>query len=107
MNVIIEDKDLELLFDHQSSKKYKKLTKDVKFLERLGFVRDLLEEEENVSGLSRYSFLRYEKLRENLSGYSSVRIMNGRVERLIFTEHEGGITIKLIELNQDHYGNKK
>ena len=52
-------------------------------------------------------FLRYEKLKENLSGYSFVRIMNGRVERLIFTEHEGGITIKLVELNQDHYGNKK
>lgn len=107
MNVIIEDKDLELLFNHQPSKKYKKLAKDVKFLERLDFVRDLLENEENVSVLSRYSFLRYEKLKENLSGYSSVRIMNGRVERLIFTEHEGGITIKLIELNQDHYGNKK
>ncbi len=106
MNVIIEDKDLELLFDHQTSKKYKKLSKDVKFLERLGFVRNILEEEENVSGLSRYSFMRYEKLKGNLSGYSSIRIMSNRIERLIFTEHEGGITIKLIELNQNHYGNK-
>jgi len=50
MNVIIEDKDLELLFNHQPSKKYKKLAKDVKFLERLDFVRDLLENDENVSG---------------------------------------------------------
>ncbi|MCR5454118.1 MAG: hypothetical protein K6F33_03930 [Bacteroidales bacterium] len=106
MNVIIEDKDLQLLLDGESSKKYKKLAKDVKFMERLGFVRILLENEENVSGLSRYSYLRYEKLRGNLSGFSSIRIMSSRIERLIFTEHEGGITIKLIELNQDHYGNK-
>lgn len=106
MNVIIEDRDLELLFDHKASKKYKKLAKDVRFLERLDFIRDLLETEKNVSGLSRYSYLRYEKLRENLSGLSSIRIMNGRVERLIFSEHQGGVTIKLIELNQNHYGNK-
>ena len=33
--------------------------------------------------------------------------MNGRVERLIFTESEEGIEIEILELNTTHYGNKK
>lgn len=54
-----------------------------------------------------YSFLHYERLTDNMSGRSSVRIMNGRVERLIFTESEEGIEIEILELNTTRYGNKK
>jgi len=32
---------------------------------------------------------------------------NGRVERILFKEIDGGIEILIIELNDDHYGNKK
>ncbi|MBR4441393.1 MAG: hypothetical protein IKS00_07585 [Bacteroidales bacterium] len=105
MNVIIEDKDLELLINGISSKKYKKLAKDVRFMDKLHEVYTILLSQPCVEKLLQFSNLRYEKLKYNYSGYSSIRIMNGRIERLIFTEHEGGITIKLIELNQTHYGN--
>ena len=106
MNVIIEDKDLELLLNGIPSKKYKKLAKDVRFMNKLNEVYFILQTMPCTERLLQFSNLRYEKLKYGYSGYSSVRIMNGRVERLIFTEHDGGITIKLIELNQTHYGNK-
>ena len=32
---------------------------------------------------------------------------NGRVERILFKEIDGGIEILIIELNDDPYGNKK
>lgn len=34
-------------------------------------------------------------------------VINNRVERLLFRETETGLEITLIELNDDHYGNKK
>lgn len=107
MNVIIEDKDLEYLLEGKEKGKYKKLAKDRKFLQKLIFAYDRMLEVERADDLAQFSFLHYEKLIGNRSGQSSVRVMNGRVERIIFTEHEGGITIKLIELNQEHYGNKR
>jgi hypothetical protein len=55
--------------------------------------------------LKEYSFLHYEKLKH--ISLSSVRIINGRVERLLFKETEDGIQISLIEINENHYGNKK
>lgn len=76
-------------------------------MEGLAKVYRILDQAPNVSLLSQFSFLKYEKLKYEYSGYSSVRIANGYVERLIFTEHEGGITIKLLKLDDSHYGNKK
>ncbi len=107
MNVIIEDKDLEYLLEGKTKGKYKKLAKDGKFISQLDNVYNKMLDVERVGELAMFSFLHYEKLTGSRSGQSSVRIMNGRVERLIFTEHENGITIKLIELNQEHYGNKR
>ena len=60
---------------------------------------------DHVSELRNYSFLHYEQLRH--VSLSSVRIFNNRVERLLFRETETGLRITLIELNDDHYGNKK
>ncbi|MBO5847902.1 MAG: hypothetical protein J6R17_01665 [Bacteroidales bacterium] len=60
---------------------------------------------EHVSKLKDFSFLHYEQLKH--VSLSSVRIINGRVERLLFKETEDGIQISLIEINEDHYGNKK
>jgi hypothetical protein len=106
MNVIIEDKDLEYLLEGKQKGKYKKLAKDGKFLQKLIDTYDKMSYVGRAVDLAQFSYMCYEKLVGNRSGQSSVRIMNGRVERLIFTEHEGGVTIKLIELNQNHYGNK-
>ena len=59
----------------------------------------------DTAKLKEFSWLHYEKLkhREN----SSVRIMNGRVERLIFEEREEGINILILEIDDTHYGSKK
>jgi len=38
---------------------------------------------------------------------SSIRIVNGMVERIIFREFDGGIRITVLDLDDTHYGNKK
>ena len=52
--------------------------------------------------------MHYEKLKHgSYKGKSSVRIANGAIERLIFSENENGIEVYIIELNDTHYGNKR
>lgn len=41
-----------------------------------------------------------------MKGTSSLRIANGYIERLIFTETPEGIEVELIEIDNTHYGNK-
>jgi hypothetical protein len=55
--------------------------------------------------LKHFSFLHYEKLRNDPR--SSVRLVNGLVERLLFTETDDGIEVELIEIDSTYYGNKK
>ena len=68
-------------------------------------IYNLMRSLEHVSRLKEYSFLHYEQLKH--ISLSSVRIINGRVERLLFKEIDDGIKISLIEINENHYGNKK
>ncbi len=68
-------------------------------------VVDLMTTVTQVEDLKQYSYLHYEKLKYRSE--SSVRIENGRVERLLFTEHKDGIEVGLIEINSTHYGNKR
>jgi len=109
--MVVEFEDIglqEIVETGKTTKKaYKKLCKDKAFIERLLLVISHMQRVESVSELAQFSWMCYEKLKYDYSGYSSVRPIRNRVERLIFTEHEGGIRIKLIELNQEHYGNKK
>lgn len=107
MNIIIEDKDLEeLIVTGKNNKgKYKVLARDRRFVAKLADIYNLMRAQEHVSNLRNYSFLHYEQLKH--ISMSSVRIFNNRVERLLFTETEDGIQISLIEINEDHYGNKK
>ncbi len=106
MKVNISDKDLDELIRTGRNNKYKKYSKDRKFMEGLARVYKVMLTVADTNGLKPYSFLRYEKLANNLN-ISSVRVLNGRVERLLFRELEDGIEIIIIELNNDHYGNKK
>ena len=39
--------------------------------------------------------------------YSSIRVVNGMVERILFREFDGGIRITVLSLDDTHYGNKK
>jgi len=106
MKVNISDKDLDELIRTGRNNKYKKYSKDRKFMEGLARVYKVMLNVADTNGLKPYSFLHYEKLANNLN-LSSVRVLNGRVERLLFRELEDGIEITIIELNNDHYGNKK
>ena len=109
MVIEFEDKGLQELYEtgKTTDRRYKKLAKDKAFVDDFIDVINIMYDVDCTSQLSDISFLKYEKLKYNLSGLSSVRIVNNRVERLIFTEHEGGILVKLLEINQEHYGKKK
>ena len=107
MNVIFLDDALRELYETGSTKdsKYKKLTRNRQFVDAYVDVIDIMLASENIGCLSTYSFLHYEKLRHRPE--SSVRIQNKRIERLLFTEHDGGVEVKLIEIDSNHYGNKR
>ena len=105
MKVTIIDDNLLELVETGTNSKYKKYSRDKKFLDKLIFVLNLLKSTSITSDLRKFSFLHYEQLVKN--GKSSVRIMNGKVERLIFKEYKDGIEIEVLELDQNHYGRKK
>lgn len=107
LKIEILDEDLkELILKGKNSRgKYKKLARDKRFVSRLSDIYNLMRSLEHVSRLKEYSFLHYEQLKH--ISLSSVRIINGRVKRLLFKEIDDGIKIPLIEINENHYGNKK
>lgn len=107
MNVIFIDNALQELYETGKTKdsRYKKLCRNKSFVEDYIGVVDLMVSVDKVDELKTYSFLHYEKLKHRPE--SSVRIDNGRVERLLFTEHEDGIEVRLIEIDSTHYGNKR
>lgn len=67
----------------------------------------LMESAASVEQLKTFSILHYEQLKYKFSGLSSVRLDNRYVHRLIFEEKPDYITLKLIEIDDTHYGNKK
>jgi hypothetical protein len=107
MKVTFKDEALYELYteDKTDSKKYKKICKDKKLLKGYQRAVGLMFHISTVDRLKEFSFLHYERLK--YKSMSSVRIMNGRVERLLFTESEDGIEIELIEIDSTHYGNQK
>lgn len=104
MNISFEDVELEKLITTHNSKRYKKHTRDKKFLLALDRVFNDLQGVAKCSDLKQLNYLHYEQLRK--IGLSSVRVMNGRVERLLFQELENGIRITVIELDESHYGQR-
>lgn len=106
MNVLFEDDALEELYltGKSSDKKYKKLSRDKKLVEGFRRAVGIMYSVENVAELKPFSYLHYENLKYR--NESSVRIVNGRIERLIFVEREDGIEVLLIEIDNTHYGNK-
>ena len=105
MIVDIVDKDLEELITTGGNGKYKKYARDRKFMQNLISVINVMKAAARTEDLRQFSFLHYEQLKG--CGKSSVRVMNGRIERLIFNELNDGIEIMVLELNVTHYGNKK
>lgn len=72
----------------------------------LAVVYNYLRTSQQASDLRAVSFLHYEQL-AGTNGLSSIRVVNGMVERIIFREFDGGIKITLLSLDNSHYGNKK
>lgn len=107
INIIFLDKDLEQLYEFGkcSNRTYNILSRDKSFMTALHRIIQTMRDCENVDEFRQHSILHYEKLRGRAE--SSARIMNSRVERLIFRENKNGIEILIIELNTTHYGNKK
>ena len=108
MKVVILDRDLDELLQTRRNKRYRKIERSKVLFDGLQRAIRLMRDVKIVDRLHEYSFLHYERLKHSTyRGKSSVRIANGAVERLIFTEHEDGIEIHIIELDDTHYGNKK
>lgn len=105
MQILFEDSDLEQLILKGRNNKYKKYAKDKQFMEALARDYNVMLSVESADKLAQFSFLHYEKLVG--IGQSSVRVMNGRVERILFRETDKGVIITIIELNTTHYGRKK
>ena len=105
VSVEFVDKDLEELVLSGKNNKYKKYSRDGLFMQNLISVINTLKATERTDDLKQFSFFHYVKLKG--CDVSSVRVMNGRVERLIFNELNDGIEIVVLELNVTHYGNKK
>ena len=107
--LIIEYADIaieEVIIYHKSDdKRYRKLKGNKTFWRDLDKVMARIRAATNTSDLEHYTSLHYEKLKYDKSGLSSVRIGYNSKYRLIFEEFDGGIRIKLIEINE-HYGDK-
>ena len=107
--LIIEFADIaieEVITHHKSDdKRYRKLKGNATFWRDLDKVMSIIRGTTNTSELAYFSSLHYEQLKYDLSGLSSVRIGFNTKYRLIFEEFDGGIRIKLIEINE-HYGDK-
>jgi len=106
MQIIFDDKDLEELITTGRNSKYKKYTRNSKFMRALATAYNYLRLSERASDLRSISFLHYEQL-SGTNGLSSIRVVNGMVERIIFREFNGGIRITVLSLDDTHYGNKK
>lgn len=101
------DEDLRELIESGQNKKYSSVSKNAALYSGLMRAYQIMEAVNSIDELKLYSFLHYEKLRHEYSGLSSVRLDNRYVHRLIFEVKEDLLTLKLIEIDDTHYGNKK
>ena len=106
MEIVFEDTDLEELITTGRNSKYNKYTRNAKFMTALATAYNYLRMVDVASDLRAISFLHYEQL-AGTNGLSSIRVVNGMVERIIFREFDGGISITVLSLDDTHYGKKK
>jgi len=106
MIVQMEDDLLELYMTGKSVR-YKNISRNRTLLEGFVLAVKLMERVETVGELRQISRLHYEQLKYQYSGLSSVRLSNRYVHRLLFEEIEGGVIVRLIDIDDTHYGNKR
>ena len=104
---VLMNRDLLNLYESGSSKEYKDVARNSELLE--GFRRAVrtMTLVTSVAELGGFSYLHYEKLKYQWSGFSSVRLSNRYVHRLIFKETDDGLQVEIIDINDTHYGNKR
>lgn len=109
MTVLFDDKKLEAFISdaRRAGNRFKKYARDKEFYTYLIDAINTLYSVDCTFELKQFSYLHYEQLKHQDKTIGSIHIMHGRVERLIFEEIEDGIKIIVLELNNDHYGNKK
>ena len=101
-----DERRLVRIIPDRESRKYKDVERDHTLRE--GFFRAvrIMTLVKDVAELRSYSYLHYEQLKHEWSGYSSIRLSNRFVHRLIFMETPEGLEVELIEIDRTHYGNK-
>lgn len=104
--VVLMNEELRALYETGESRTYKDVARVRELKE--GFIRAvrIMTAAKSVNEIKAYSFLHYEQLRYEWSGYSSVRLSNRFVHRLIFKENEERVEIQVIDIDDTHYGNK-
>ena len=80
MKIVFEDTDLEELITTGRNSKYKKYTRNAKFMKALATAYNYMRLVDVASDLRAISFLHYEQL-AGTNGMSSIRVINGMVER--------------------------
>ena len=109
MNILFKDEALSELYINgkTNDRKYKKLCRSKKLVEGYQRAVSIMYDVASTEELKIFSFLHYEKLKYQKEPMSSVRLVNGMVERLLFAETEDGIEVELLEIDSTHYGNNK
>lgn len=109
MKITFKDKALSDLYKEgrTEDRKYKKICRNIRLIEGYQRAVSIMYDIESTEELKYFSFLHYEKLKYQKEPKSSVRLVNGMVERLLFTETDNGIEVELLEIDSTHYGNKK
>jgi plasmid maintenance system killer protein len=110
MKITFKEHSLQELYETGETKdrKYRQICKNKKLID--GYIRavSIMYSVQSTGELKPFSFLHYEKLKYQAIGIrSSVRLVNGSIERLIFNETSDGIEVELLEIDNTHYGNKK
>ena len=98
--------DLLELYLTGKSVKYKDISRNRTLLEGFMYAVRLMKIVNSAGELRQISRLHYEQLKYQYSGLSSVRLSNRFVHRLLFEEIDDGVIVRLIEIDDTHYGNE-
>ena len=104
--IVIAEGDLRELLLTGKNRRYKAVANNRELFEGLRRAVSYMVSANKIEDLKTASFLHYEKLKYSYSGISSVRLSNRYVHRLLFFEEGDRITLKLMEIDDTHYGNK-
>lgn len=104
--VVQMEGDLLELYLTGKSGRYKDVARNKTLRDGFFRVVETMKIVSKAEDLKNFSYLHYEQLKYQYSGFCSVRLSNSYIHRLIFREIAGGVEVKLIDIDDTHYGNK-